>query len=98
MNDFNGNPSYQNALEIAKHQIEMNVPPYAFKELLLINSSITNCDPGNIKDTIESLKVGKTICTIISLSAALHILQHLAKSTQGQFFTAKNKEHFEDIA
>ena len=97
VNDFDGNPSYQNALEIAKQQIEMNVPPYAFKELLLINSSITNCDPGNINNTIEGLKQAKITCSVISLSAAMHILQHLAKSTQGQFFTAIDKEHFEEI-
>lgn len=57
----------------------MNVPPYAVKELLLINSSITNCDPGNINETIESLKAAKTICSVISLSAALYILQNLTK-------------------
>lgn len=74
------------------------MPPYAFKELLLINSSITNCDPGNINETIEQLKSAKIVCSVVSLSAALFILQHLAKSTQGQFFMAKNKEHFEEIA
>ena len=98
VDDFDGNPSYQNALEIAKQQIELSVPPYAVKELLLVNSSITNCDPGNINETIKELKAAKIVCSVISLSAAMFILQNLAKTTNGQFYMAKNREHYEEIA
>jgi hypothetical protein len=41
---------------MAKAQIDISVPPYAHKEILIINSSITNCDPDNIMETIKSLE------------------------------------------
>jgi hypothetical protein len=37
---------------MARIQIEMTVPGYAHKEVLIINTSITICDPDNIQETI----------------------------------------------
>ena len=79
---------------MAKTQIEFTVPPYAHKEILIINSSITNCDPDNIFESIESLKNEGIICSVISLSASIHILKSLTNATEGMFFLAKNKDHY----
>ena len=82
---------------MAKSQIEMTVPTYAHKEILIVNSSITICDPDNIQETVESLKLENIVCSVISLSAAIYILTHLTNKTHGQFFLAKNKDHFEEV-
>lgn len=59
---------------MAKAQIDLCVPPYAHKEILVINSSITNCDPDNISETIKSLEEENIQCSVISLSASMYIL------------------------
>jgi transcription initiation factor TFIIH subunit 2 len=82
---------------MAKSQIEFTVPPYAHKEILIINSSITNCDPDNIYESIESLKNDGIICSVISLSASIHILKTLTNATEGAFYLAKNKDHYQQI-
>ena len=95
--ELDGNPSYQNALELAKAQIKMSVPDYAHKEVLVINSSITVCDPQDIDETIEALKLENIVCSTISLSAKVFILDHLTKMTNGRFFLVKDKEHYEVV-
>lgn len=72
--ELDGSPSYQNALELAKAQIKMSVPEYAHREVLIINSSISICDPGDIEETIDGLKLENIVCSTISLSAQIYIL------------------------
>ena len=97
VDDFEGNPSYQNSLETLKDQFETMVPTHAHKEVLIINSSITICDPDDINETIESLKLANIVCSVISLSAHIYVLGQLAKVTGGQFYLARNRDHFEEI-
>ena len=50
------------------------VPNYAKKEILVIFTSITNCDPSNIFETFEKLKAREIKCSVISLSAGIYVL------------------------
>ena len=52
---FDGNASLQNSLELAADNY-LQVPQYARKDTLVIFSSLTNCDPGDIFTTISKLK------------------------------------------
>ena len=97
IDDLEGAPSYQNAFEIARKQIQSNVPSYAEKEILVINSSITINDPNDIFETIEHLATDGIKVSVVSLSAAIQILMNIAKKTQGNFFLAKDKDHFIEI-
>jgi len=97
VDDFEGNPSYQNSLETVRAQFETMAPPYAHKEVLIINSSITICDPDDINETIDSLKLDNIVCSVISLSAHIYVLGQFAKVTGGQFYLARNRDHFEEI-
>jgi transcription initiation factor TFIIH subunit 2 len=55
--DFEGQPSLQNALEVALREFQRpKVPSYARKEILVIFSSLTNCDPSDIFQTITKLR------------------------------------------
>ena len=35
--------------------------------------------------------------SVISLTAAIHILQHVSRQTKGHFFLAKDKEHLSEL-
>lgn len=79
-NKFEGNPSLQNALELAIDQFN-SVPSYACKEVLCVFSSLTNADPGDIFVTIQKLSAQSICCNVVSLSAAIHVLQSLCQQT-----------------
>jgi transcription initiation factor TFIIH subunit 2 len=71
--------------------MEMTIPTFSRKEILLINSSISICDPGDIFKTIQKLKQKNVVCSVVSLSSELHVLSKLSKETNGSFFLAKDK-------
>jgi len=73
------------------------VPKYAYKEILIIYSNMITCDPANIFDTIASLKESGVKVSIISLSAAVFILQKVCSETLGEFSVAKDATHYEEL-
>lgn len=91
-----GDPSVQNALDLSMAQFK-EVPKYAFKEVLIIYSSMITCDPGNVFDTINTLKENGIRVSIISLSAAVFILQKICSETSGEFSVARDNTHFEEL-
>lgn len=49
---FTGNASTQSALNLSLEAFRIFAPQYAKKEVLILFNSITNCDKGNIFETI----------------------------------------------
>lgn len=94
--DFDGNPSLQNSLELACENYKA-VPHYASKEVLCLFSSLTNADPGDVFSSIQRASENKVQCNVISMSAAIFVLQKLCEDTCGQFKLAKDKDHLEDL-
>lgn len=47
-----GEPSFQNALELALGSLK-HMPNHTSREVLLIHGSLTTCDPGDINLTIQ---------------------------------------------
>jgi transcription initiation factor TFIIH subunit 2 len=47
-----GEPSLQNALELALRSLRM-LPSHASREILIVIGSLTTCDPGDICVTIQ---------------------------------------------
>jgi hypothetical protein len=47
-----GEPSLQNALELALRSLRM-LPSHASREILILMGSLTTCDPGDISVTIQ---------------------------------------------
>ena len=91
-----GVPSLQNSLELAITNFR-EAPRYVFKEVLVIYSNMITCDPSNIFETIESLKENGIKVSIISLSAAVYILQKIWQETQGEFSVVKDVNHFDEL-
>lgn len=51
-----GEPSIQNALELALRSLRM-LPSHASREILILMGSLTTCDPGDISVTIQVSEV-----------------------------------------
>lgn len=47
-----GEPSFQNALELALSSLK-HMPSHTSREVILIHGSLTTCDPGDINNTIQ---------------------------------------------
>ena len=95
-NEFEGNASLQNALELACDNFQ-TIPSYGRREVLILFSSLTNCDPGDIQLTIRKLVELKVKVSVVSLTAEVFVLQNLAAQTLGEFCLARSKDHLEDL-
>ena len=61
-----GEPSLQNSLEVALQTLK-HMPAHATREIVVIMSSLTTCDPGDINVTLQSCKSANLRCSVISL-------------------------------
>jgi hypothetical protein len=64
---------------------------------MIIYSSLTSCDPGDICLTADSLKADKIRVSIVSLSAELHVCKKIAKLTNGTHHVILNEFHFNEL-
>jgi len=88
--------SLKNALDVSLELLR-NSPLYASKEILLILSANSTCDPGDINDTIEELKKIKIKVSIVTLSCKIYIAKKITEETRGHYDLAINKEKYRDI-
>ncbi|XP_070791909.1 general transcription factor IIH subunit 2 isoform X3 [Pituophis catenifer annectens] len=77
-----GEPSLYNALNLATQTLK-HMPGHTSREVLVILSSLTTCDPSNIYDLIKSLKSAKIRVSVIGLSAEVRVCTVLARETGG---------------
>ena len=63
----------------------------------MLFSSLTSCDPGDIFVTFAKLQLMKIQVSVISLSAAIFVLQQVSDRSDGHFCLAKDKDHFEEL-
>jgi len=75
-----GNPSLQNALEMARGLL-LPIPSHCTREVLLIFGSLSSTDPSDIHQTIASLVEERIRCKVIGLSAQVAICKELCKQT-----------------
>nr|NP_001071980.1 zinc finger protein [Ciona intestinalis]BAE93308.1 zinc finger protein [Ciona intestinalis] len=91
-----GEPSLQNSLELCAKSLK-HMPSHTSKEILVVMGSLTTCDPGSIHDTITQIAKQSIRCSVIGLSAEVHICKYLAKSTKGTFGIILDESHFADL-
>ncbi|CCE63386.1 hypothetical protein TPHA_0E02960 [Tetrapisispora phaffii CBS 4417] len=75
-----GNPSLQNALEMARGLL-LPVPSHCTREVLIVFGGLSSTDPGDIHQTIQSLVNEKIRVKVIGLSAQVAICKELCKAT-----------------
>ncbi|KIS66281.1 putative TFIIH subunit (transcription initiation factor), factor B [Mycosarcoma maydis] len=90
-----GEPSLQNALEMARSSL-VHLPASNSREILAIFGSLTTCDPGNIHDTIATLVKDNIRVSIVHLAAEVKVFKDVCTRTGGTFSVALNEGHFHD--
>ncbi|KAI8821039.1 Ssl1-like-domain-containing protein [Fimicolochytrium jonesii] len=91
-----GEPSLQNALELARTSLA-HVPSHASREIIILYASLTSCDPDNIQETIASLKRDEIRVSIVGLSAELQVCKIICKETKGTYNVILNEAHYKDV-
>lgn len=94
--DLTGEPSLQNALEVCEKTLK-HMPSHASREVVIILGSLTTCDPGSIYETIAVMKNKNIRCSVIGLSAEIHICKNLTKETNGMYGVVLDESHFIDL-
>lgn len=88
-----GEPSLQNALELAAKSLKL-LPSHASREVLVIMANLTTCDPGNINDTVKAMKADSIRCSVIGLAAEVHVCRTLTKETGGVYSIVLDDVHY----
>lgn len=91
-----GVPSLQNALNLALQSL-IQVPTYGSKEILVVWSSLSTTDPGDIFKTIGELKKNNIRCSVVGLGAEVYVLRKLAEITRGTYGVPMNESMLKEI-
>lgn len=75
-----GNPSLQNALEMARAAL-YHTPSHGTREVVIILGALLSSDPGDIHETIRACIKDKIKVSIIGLAARMHICAEICAKT-----------------
>ncbi|XP_053557421.1 general transcription factor IIH subunit 2 isoform X2 [Bombina bombina] len=92
----NGEPSLFNSLNLALQTLK-HMPGHTSREILVIFSSLTTCDPSNIYDMIKSLKASKIRVSVIGLSAEVRVCTVLTRETGGTYNVILDESHYKEL-
>jgi transcription initiation factor TFIIH subunit 2 len=91
-----GEPSLQNALEMARSNLA-HLPSANSREVLVIFGSLTTCDPGNIHDTVSTLAKDNVHVSMVCLAAEVKVCKEICKRTHGKFGVSIDEGHYRDL-
>lgn len=74
-----------------------HMPGHTSREVLIIFSSLTTCDPSNIYDLIKTLKTAKIRVSVIGLSAEVRVCTVLARETGGTYHVILDETHYKEL-
>ncbi|OMO71229.1 von Willebrand factor, type A [Corchorus capsularis] len=94
--ECSGDSSLQNALDLVDGYLNQ-IPSYGHREVLILYSALTTCDPGDIMETIKKCKKSKIRCSVIGLAAEMFICKHLCQETGGTYSVALDESHFKEL-
>lgn len=78
--DPKGNPSLQNALDMARAAL-YHTPSHGTREVVIVLGALLTSDPGDIHDTIKSCIRDRIRVRIIGLAAQMHICAEICRKT-----------------
>ncbi|VDM63142.1 unnamed protein product [Angiostrongylus costaricensis] len=90
----NGDFSLQNALQLATTNLK-SLPGHVSREVIVVMSSLSTVDPGNIFSTFEVIRGHNIRCSVIGLGAELFVCKQLVKITNGRYDVVLDADHFE---
>jgi transcription initiation factor TFIIH subunit 2 len=91
-----GLASLQNTMKLAILSLR-HVPNYGHRELLIVFSSLSTTDPGNIDATIAEAVEQKIRISIVCLTAEIYVCKRIALATGGSFHVAVDNRHLVTI-
>ncbi|KAG1958642.1 general transcription factor IIH subunit 2 isoform X2 [Pimephales promelas] len=91
-----GEPSLYNSLNVAMLTLK-HMPAHTSKEILVIFSSLTTCDPANIYELIKTLNGLKIRVSVIGLSAEVRVCTILTRETGGTYNVILDESHFKEL-
>ncbi|MCJ1410494.1 hypothetical protein MMC19_004579 [Ptychographa xylographoides] len=97
-----GNPSLQNALDMARAAL-FHAPSHGTREILLVFGSLLSSDPGDIHTTITALASSHITVSVIGLAAQIAICKTLVTRTNpamnpdDAYGVALNEQHYRDL-
>ena len=98
--DPKGNPSLQNALEMARAAL-YHTPSHGTREVVIILGALLSSDPGDIHDTIRACIRDKIRVSIIGLAARMHICAEICSRTNAgddsSYSVALDEVHFRQL-
>ncbi|GAB4834537.1 General transcription factor IIH subunit 2 [Ancistrocladus abbreviatus] len=94
--ECSGDASLQNALELVDGYLNQ-IPSYGHREVLIIYSALSTCDPGDIMETVQKCKKSKIRCSIVGLAAEMFICKHICQETGGSYSVALDESHLKEL-
>ena len=95
-----GNPSLENALEMARAAL-FHAPSHGTREILLIFGALHTSDPGDIHATISTLVQDKIRATVIGLAAQVAICAELVSKTNdgeiSNYGVVLHEQHYREL-
>lgn len=95
-----GNPSLQNALEMARAAL-FHAPSHGTREALVVYGALLSSDPGDIHDTVSSLVTDRVRVSVVGLAAQVAICAELCSKTNAgddsHYRVALNEVHFREL-
>ncbi|XP_041957842.1 general transcription factor IIH subunit 2 [Alosa sapidissima] len=91
-----GEPSLYNSINLAMLTLK-HMPGHTSREILIIFSSLTTCDPANIYDLVKTLKALKIRVSVIGLSAEVRVCTVLTRETGGTYNVILDESHFREL-
>ncbi|KAJ8262957.1 hypothetical protein COCON_G00154140 [Conger conger] len=91
-----GEPSLYNSLSLAMQTLR-HMPGHTSREVLVIFSSLTTCDPANIYELIKTLKEKKIRVSVIGLSAEVRVCTVLTRDTGGTYHVILDESHLREL-
>uniref|UniRef100_A0A671P953 General transcription factor IIH, polypeptide 2 n=2 Tax=Sinocyclocheilus anshuiensis TaxID=1608454 RepID=A0A671P953_9TELE len=73
------------------------MPAHTSKEILVVFSSLTTCDPANIYELIKTLNGLKIRVSVIGLSAEVRVCTILTRETGGSYNVILDESHFKEL-
>jgi transcription initiation factor TFIIH subunit 2 len=91
-----GLASLQNTILLAMSMLR-HIPNYGHREVLIVFSSLSTCDPGDIFTTLRDAKAQKVRISVICLVAEVFICRQVAELTGGSFAVALDAMHLSEL-
>jgi len=73
------------------------IPTYGNREVLVLYSAMSTCDPGDIYVTLSALKADNVRCSVVGLGAELRICKLVSEKTGGTYTIALNEDHYREL-